>query len=298
MSTYTQADTRTQWFADNYPGANTDPNCGVLHTTEGTGWPDYGGGKSAPNYTARPDFTSKRLVWRAHFPDEMSSRALMNQPGGVDTNTANVVNVELVGTCDPKHAKSWNGEGRYLAGTHYIFWPAAPDWAKRDLAAFMSDMHTRHGIPLQGPATWLPYPKSYGSTSGQRMTFAQWREFRGWCGHQHVPENDHGDPGSLDFAGILALAKGATLTPPEEDFMDVKNPVTGEPWPAEKALWSIWTYALNASRDAAVARKLAEAQAKAARPLTAAEIDDIARATVTAMGADYDAQITLTPKES
>lgn len=213
MSNYAKADTRTQWFADNYPGARITPNCGVLHTTEGTGWPDYGGGKSAPNYTARPDFANKRLLWRAHFPDEMSARALMNQAGGVETNTANAVQVELVGTCDPKRAKSWNGDGRYLAGTHYIYWPAAPDWAKRDVAAFLKDMNTRHRVALAGPTSWLPYPKSYGSAGGQRMTHAQWREFYGWCGHQHVPENDHGDPGALDFAGILALAKGATTSP-------------------------------------------------------------------------------------
>lgn len=214
MSNYAKADTRTQWFANAYPGARINPNCGVLHTTEGTGWPDYGGGKSAPNYTARPDFTNKRLVWRAHFPDEMSARALVNAAGGVDTNTANTVQVELVGTCDPKHAKSWNGQGRYLAGRHYIYWPAAPDWAKRDVGAFLKDMHARHRIALTGPAKWLPYPKSYGSSGGQRMSHAQWRAFYGWCGHQHVPENDHGDPGALDFAGILALAKGTQSASP------------------------------------------------------------------------------------
>jgi hypothetical protein len=84
----------------------------------------------------------------------------------------------------------------------------------RDLAAFLKDMKARHGIALTGPTKWLPYPKSYGSSGGQRMTFAQWRAFYGWCGHQHVPENDHGDPGSLDFAGLLALAKGEAAATP------------------------------------------------------------------------------------
>lgn len=213
MSTYAKADAKSQWFANAYPGAKINPNCGVLHTTEGTDWPGYGGGKESPNYTAKPDFANKRLVWRAHFPDEMSARALVNAAGGVETNTANAVQVELVGTCDPKHAKSWNGQGRYLAGVHYIYWPTAPAWALRDVAAFLKDMNARHGIALTGPTKWLPYPKSYGSSGGQRMTFAQWRAFYGWCGHQHVPENDHGDPGALDFASILALAKGATSTP-------------------------------------------------------------------------------------
>jgi hypothetical protein len=56
------------------------------------------------------------------------------------------------------------------------------------------------------------------------MTFSQWQAFKGWCGHQHVPENDHGDPGSMDFPRVIVLAKGATS--PEEDDM---------PTPAEVA---------------------------------------------------------------
>ncbi|GAA0464000.1 hypothetical protein [Streptomyces olivaceiscleroticus] len=39
------------------------------------------------------------------------------------------------------------------------------------------------------------------------MSASQWNGFRGICGHQHVPENDHGDPGSLDFRHVLELAK-------------------------------------------------------------------------------------------
>ncbi|MBD9700618.1 peptidoglycan-binding protein [Streptomyces sp. ID01-12c] len=47
------------------------------------------------------------------------------------------------------------------------------------------------------------------------MTGTQWNSFRGWCGHQHVPENDHGDPGSMDFGRVIELAKGGpTPTPP------------------------------------------------------------------------------------
>lgn len=207
MSTYTQADKTTQWFANAYPGAAMTPNCGVLHTTETTGWPGYEAGATAPTYTARPDFTAKRLRFRAHFPDEMSARALVNAPGGVDTNTANVVQLELVGTCDPTHAVSWRVGTKVLrAGIDYVYWPSAPEWALLDVARFILDQHKRHGTPLAGVATWKPYPSSYGSTNGVRLSFAQWRAFKGWCGHQHVPENLHGDPGNLPFARILQLA--------------------------------------------------------------------------------------------
>jgi len=212
---------REQWFADDFKGVRFEPNCGVLHTTETTRWPGYEGGATAPNYTARPDFVEKRLAWRAHFPDEMSSRALRNLAGGVETNTLNAVQVELVGICSPATRDLWVKHG-LKQNRDFIFWPEALDWALRDLAAFIVDMHKRHGILIQGPALWLAYgrddrapgrvPASYGP-SPARLTFAQWRAFLGWCGHQHVPENVHGDPGALPWDRIVELALDM-LTPP------------------------------------------------------------------------------------
>lgn len=204
MTTYAKANRTAQWFGEKYTSATFKPNCGVLHTTEGFGWPGYGGGAKAPNYTANPNFATERLDWRAHFEDEESSRALENRTGGVETNTANAVQVELVGTCDPKNAKTWAGK---VAGKDYIYWPNAPQWALKSLAEFIADMNKRHGIKIQGPASgFVAYPESYGP-GGQRFTFAQWRNFYGWCGHQHVPENDHGDPGALPWGQIETYAK-------------------------------------------------------------------------------------------
>lgn len=207
MTTYSKANTTEQWFQDDYPGAVMDPNAGVLHTTEGTTWPGYNGGASAPTYTACPNLRRQRLEWRAHFPDERSSRALRNTSGGVETNTLNVVQVELVGTCDPGTARRWRAEGRA-----FIYWPEAPEWALRDLADFIADMYVRHGIALEAP-TFHPYPGSYGVDNPHRFTYAQWRNFHGWCGHQHVPENSHGDPGDLPIGRVLDYAK--TVVAPE-----------------------------------------------------------------------------------
>lgn len=206
MSNYRPADTKAQWFQDNYPGSVTNPNVVVLHTTEGTGWPGYNGGASAPHYTAMPDWNRKRLVWRAHFPDERSARALRNERGGVETNTLNAVQVELIGTCDRRTHEAWAGKG-----ARHIYWPAAPEWALRDLGAFLADMHKRHGVRLSAP-TFLSYPASYGD-SDVRFTDAQWRNFYGVCGHQHVPENSHGDPGALPIQRVLGYAKGAPVRP-------------------------------------------------------------------------------------
>ena len=213
MTTYAKANRTAQWFSNKFSSASFRPNCGVLHTTEGYGWPGYSGGAMAPNYTVMPNFVTKRLDWRAHFEDEESSRALVNLAGGVDTNTANAIQVELVGTCDPKYATSW---GTKKANVHYIYWPAAPEWALKSLAEFIVDMNKRHGIKIASPAVWTPYPQSYGP-GGQRFTFAQWKAFYGWCGHQHVPENTHGDPGALPWKTIENLAKSMlspVVTPP------------------------------------------------------------------------------------
>jgi hypothetical protein len=185
-----------------------DVNVVVLHTTEGRSLPGYEGGATAPNITAVPDLAAKRLRWYQHFDIDRSSRALVNLTGGVETNTLNVCQVELVGTCDPTTHKKW-------ASAPHIYWPEAPDWALAEVAEFLRWMHAEHGVPLTGPAKWPAYPSSYGSASGQRMTGAQWTAFNGVCGHMHVPENVHGDPGAIDFARLIALAKGSTV--PEED---------------------------------------------------------------------------------
>jgi len=186
-----------------------DVNVVVLHTTEGRTLPGYDGGAMAPNLTAVPDLAAKKLNWYQHFDIDRSSRALQNLSGGVETNTLNVTQVELVGTCDPATHREWGS-------APHIYWPEAPDWALQEVAEFLAWMHAQHGVPLSGPAKWPAYPGSYGSSSGARMSGAVWNAFKGVCGHLHVPENNHGDPGAIDFDRIIALAKG-TITPPEED---------------------------------------------------------------------------------
>jgi hypothetical protein len=200
----------TAWYQDTYGGDAMEVNVVVLHTTEGRTLPGYGGGGSAPNLTAVPDLAAKKLRWFQHFDIDTSSRALVNRPGGVATNTLNVTQVELVGTCDPVTHAKWAA-----AGQAHIFWPEAPEWALAELAVFLRWMNAQHGVPPVGPKSWPAYPSSYGATDA-RFTFAEWNAFAGVCGHMHVPENDHGDPGALDFTRLLALAKGTT-TPPKED---------------------------------------------------------------------------------
>lgn len=213
---YKAANAEAQWFANAYPGSAIDPNVLVLHTTEGTDWPSYSGGASAPHYTAKP--SGKRLAWRQHFPESMSSRALRNEDGGVETNTLNCVQVELVGTCAPATRNAWVKAGKKEATEddpgHFVFWPEAPDWALKGLADFVADIHKRQGIKLQS-RKFLAYPDSYGA-SPVRMTGPQWVRFYGICGHQHVPENSHGDPGDLNIEKVLRYATALAYPEPEQ----------------------------------------------------------------------------------
>lgn len=195
---------QTYRYDDNHPGDRMEVNVIVWHTTEGRSLPSYGGGSSAPTITAVPDFKAKKLVWYQHFPFDMSARALVNKSGGVDTNTLNVAQVELVGTCDPATHKKWTAQ--------HLYTPELPDWVIRDLAAFARWAKDKHGVPLTSDVTFKAYPGSYGS-NGVRMSAAKWSGFKGHCGHQHVPENDHGDPGNFPIAAILKAAGSTSPTP-------------------------------------------------------------------------------------
>jgi len=188
-------------------GSAMEVNVGVIHTTEGKTLPTYDGGKSAPNVTGVPDIKNKKINWFQHFDVDRSARALVNKAGGAETNTLNAFQIELVGTCDPATSKKWRG-----AGTTHIFWPDAPEWALAEVAKLVKWLADNHGVPLKSSVTWKAYPASYGA-NGVRLTNAQWTAYYGWLGHQHVPENDHGDPGNINMKRILELATGSTATP-------------------------------------------------------------------------------------
>lgn len=202
---YPAADRVTQRFDDNYPGARITPNVVVLHSTEGTSWPDYAGGATAPGLTLHP---FAKVPWRQHFPFGQSSRALKNLPGGVETNTLNALQVELIGTCDPSTKARWVRSG-LKQDKDFIYWPEAPVWALQKVAGLLAWLNVESGWPIPLTALdekrWVAYPASYGKTP-TRMTGEEWRKFTGVCAHQHVPENDHGDV-KLPIGWLMGLAQ-------------------------------------------------------------------------------------------
>lgn len=181
-----------QWFADTHRGETFDHiEKLVLHTTECAGWPGYKGGAVAPNLTGWPNTSTRRIEWRQHFPMNMSSRALVHfqsQP----TNGDHVVQVELIGTCVP------SGPG--------IYWPKAPPWALQGVADFLVWLHNEWGVPIASSVAWRDWD---APGDHQRLSNAAYDDYRGVLGHQHVPQNDHRDPGSLDGSELIRLASAS-----------------------------------------------------------------------------------------
>lgn len=206
----------SHWYEDNWGGDDMESNVLVLHTTEGpNSVPDYNGGSVAPNMTVLPKIQTEKVEWYQHFRVDVSSRALVNKLGGVQTNTLNVYQLEMVGTCDDAKRNTWVVGGKTLkAGVDYIYWPDAPDWLLKEVAKHVVWLVKEHGFKLTTPSLWLRYgkdthrpgvtPASYGA-SPARMTFSQWNSFKGICGHQHVPENEHGDPGAFPIQRLLVF---------------------------------------------------------------------------------------------
>lgn len=207
----------THWFQGRYPGDKMNANTGVIHTTEGTSLPSYGGGASAPTFTLVPDVGARTVSVFQHFDVDVSARALVNAAGGVQTNTLNCVQVELVGTCDPATHAKWGK-------TPHVYWPQAEDWALMEFARLVRWLSDEHGVKMQSTVAWKPYPASYGAGNGVRLSGQKWLDYYGWLGHQHVPENLHGDPGNFPIVRVLDLAKRKAWETPTPAPSPTPNP--------------------------------------------------------------------------
>jgi peptidoglycan hydrolase-like protein with peptidoglycan-binding domain len=187
------------------------PACIVLHSTEGGSWPGYAGGGTAPHFTVDPRARSARQ----HFPLTSAARALVAPVDGTHTNTGGPIQVEIIGTCDPR-----NGALPFVLDLD--------DGALGYLAGLLRAISDPTGIPLTSSVTWLPYPSSYGA-NGVRLTAEQWATYSGVLGHQHVPGNAHGDPGALNVARLLELAGAAPSVVVVDNPIVVPPPVPAGP---------------------------------------------------------------------
>lgn len=164
---------------------------GLLHTTESAGWPDYENWEILPHATIMPTANQGVLIHQ-HLPFSQASFSLVNAPGGTETNREWAFQFELVGTCDS------SGPGYY--------WPTADDTVLADLyEQLIHPLSQAFGIE-EAALNFQGYPASYGSrgkTNTVRLSGSDWARYNGWLGHQHVPENVHGDPGGFPFQKMM-----------------------------------------------------------------------------------------------
>jgi LysM repeat protein len=189
----------------------------------------------APHVTIGPHPSGGQRVQRwQHYPFSSRATTLADTSGGVRTNRLWVYQVEVVGTCDDK----WKS-GKY-GWLHVDNWP---DWYRDAVAELMADWEDWFGIPRKSTVTWRAYPGSYGRSASQRLSGSTFASYTGWLGHQHAPENSHGDPGDLDIKDLFARMAGSptqTTTPTEDDVklsdqMDVPNWLIRE-YPDDKGM--------------------------------------------------------------
>jgi hypothetical protein len=173
---------------------------GVLHTTESPGRPSYDGWTVHPHMTVVP-VPKTRVDVDQHIPFSHAGMALRNLAGGVQTNRDRAYQIELVGT------SALGGPGYY--------WATADDVVLLDLwRKVIHPMSVGLAIPVKA-LDFQAYPSSYGDrrpdgrTNMVRLSEHEWDVYSGWLGHQHVPENIHGDPGAFPWARMIRLAEAA-----------------------------------------------------------------------------------------
>ncbi len=90
-------------------------------------------------------------------------------------------------------------------------------WYQR-LGAYLDARCTALRIP---PVFPLPFvgSRAYGASAPTRLTWEAWGRVAGIVGHQHVPGNEHWDPGEIDVARLTRYMETTTVpTPlPEND---------------------------------------------------------------------------------
>lgn len=177
------------------------PYKGVIHTTE-TDWyrPTNGvpthqydgyGHNFFPHATITTE-NGKGVIYQ-HIPVNRAARALVNAAGGVQTNNDSAVQCEVV----------WRAQNA----------PKMPQALLDALADWMRWVESVTGIPRRG-AHFAP------PNVNVRMSGAEWDNFAGWCGHQHVPENTHTDPGAIPITYLLGATPDPTPAPVVDDDFD------------------------------------------------------------------------------
>jgi hypothetical protein len=125
-------------------------------------------------------------------PFERHAFALERPDGAIATNAACALQVEIGG----RAAETPNWPDEWLTNiAEDVIVPMCRFVASRGGSIDLLD--TPEPGAIGGSAS---------SSAPQRMSVERWRNFRGICGHRHVPSNEHWDPGALNVDRIAAHA--------------------------------------------------------------------------------------------
>jgi hypothetical protein len=162
------------------------PFRGVLHTAESKDYhpstTSYFGHSNPPHFTVAKKGSNVKVY--QHYSINVASRTLANPTKPVDdvqTNRLAAIQIEIC----------W-----YAAQIASL-----PNDMKNSLRALMRWIEAEANI--QRNSLTFYGDEAYGEGGVARMSTRKWKSFNGWCGHQHVPENAHWDPGKIDIAYLL-----------------------------------------------------------------------------------------------
>lgn len=165
------------------------PPKAVMHTTEG-GWDGslnvFKTSTGTPTFMIGRDGTKLRVA--QFMPIGEMALTLKNPSGGVETNRVCRVQIELVGFSKKE------------------LW--LPDEKTTEaLADLMGQIKDKAQVPLRRGG------------DGTRNV-SRWLNASGWFGHVEVPENDHVDPGNLNYTKLFALAGQEEIDLIDSDRLD------------------------------------------------------------------------------
>jgi len=114
--------------------------------------------------------------------------ALENHPGGVETNSITRAQIEIAGR---SREEPWSCD-------------QATGEAVADLLATLLQAAE---IPLERAFPDAMPAKPWATYDFERRKAGKWGRVAGWYGHVEVPENEHWDPGALEWSKLLDRAK-------------------------------------------------------------------------------------------
>jgi len=169
------------------------PYRGVIHTTESKSYTpstkSYYGHHNPPHFTIVKPGSSDEVKVYQHFGINVAARALENHKGGVETNRRSAIQIEI----------AW--KAAEIDSLPFAMVIKLWDW--------MRWVEDQTDIKRWITPTFRGQEAS-GLNSLSRMSDAEWNDFNGWCGHQHVPENSHWDPGKLDINRLTQITRPGT----------------------------------------------------------------------------------------